>query len=101
MIADGAFGVGDAVRVAEQFSHARSLAGLGRSFTLKNSICAIPVCSYVGSMNWQQFLTLLIVLGVATFFVWRSSGTKKHKHSHHCGCAHGCDAEKQKEKATR
>ena len=51
-------------------------------------------------MNWQQFLTLLIVLGVAAIFVWRSSGTKKHTHGHDCGCAREPGAEKQKDQAT-
>ncbi|HEY5345968.1 MAG TPA: hypothetical protein VIK62_06450 [Verrucomicrobiae bacterium] len=68
-------------------------------FHAENSICAIWVCRYVGCMNWQQFLTLMIVLGVAVIFVWRSSSPKKHEHSHNCGCDHEHDSEKPKDKA--
>ena len=39
-------------------------------------------------MNWQEFLPLLIVLGVGAIFVWRSSSSKKHEHSADCGCKH-------------
>jgi F0F1-type ATP synthase assembly protein I len=59
----------------------------------------MPVCRYVGSMNWQNILVLVIVLGVATFFVWRSSGTKKHNHGCNCGCAQEDDAGPQKDQA--
>jgi hypothetical protein len=69
--------------------------------TLENSICTNPVCRYVGCMSWQNVLTLVVVLGVATVFVWRSSGTKKHNHGCGCGCAHEGDAETQKDKAAR
>ena len=51
-------------------------------------------------MNWQQFLPLLIVLGVGAIFVWRSSSPKKHEHSANCGCDHERDTEKPKDKAT-
>jgi len=51
-------------------------------------------------MSWQNILTLAIVLGVAIFFVWRSSG-KKHSHGCNCGCVHEDDPENQKNKATR
>ncbi len=51
-------------------------------------------------MNWQQFLPLLIVLGVGAIFVWRSSSPKKHEHSANCGCDHEHDTEKPKDKAT-
>jgi len=54
----------------------------------KNSICGIRNCSYVGCMS---FLPVLIVLSVAVFFVWRSSGQKKHGHDCGCGCDHGHD----------
>ena len=37
-------------------------------------------------MSWQQFLPLVIVLGVAVIFVWRSSTPKKHEHGCDCGC---------------
>jgi hypothetical protein len=66
-------------------------------FHAENSICAIPVCSYVGCMSWQNILTLVIVLGVAVFFVWRSSGSKKH--GCNCGCGHEHAPENQKDKA--
>jgi hypothetical protein len=49
-------------------------------------------------MNWQQFLPLLIVLGVGATFVWRSSSPKKHEHSANCGCDHEHDTEIQKDK---
>jgi hypothetical protein len=39
------------------------------------------------------------VLGVATFFVWRSSGTKKHNRNCNCGCDHAVAAETPKDKA--
>jgi hypothetical protein len=48
-------------------------------------------------MNWQQFVPLVIVLGVAMIFVWRSSGKKAN-----CcgdGCTHDHHAEKKKENA--
>jgi len=49
-------------------------------------------------MNWQQFVPMAIVLGIAVFFVWRSSGQKKHEHDHSCGCGceHGNDVEAKK-----
>ena len=50
-------------------------------------------------MSWQNILTLVIVLGVAVFFVWRSSGAKKHNHSCNCGCAHEDAAGAPKDKA--
>jgi len=49
-------------------------------------------------MNWQQFLPLLIVLGVGVLFVWRSSAPKKHEHSADCGCAHKDESEHQRNK---
>jgi hypothetical protein len=51
-------------------------------------------------MNWQNILTLVVVLGAATFFVWRSSGTKKHNHDCNCGCAHEDETGAQKDKAS-
>ncbi len=51
-------------------------------------------------MNWQQFLPLLIVLGVGAIFVWRSSSPKKHEHGANCGCDHEHDSEKPKDKIT-
>ncbi len=40
-------------------------------------------------MNWQQLITLSIVLGVAILFVWRSSGKKpEHGSGCNCGCPH-------------
>ena len=51
-------------------------------------------------MSWQQFLPLLIVLGVGAIFVWRSSSPKKHEHNCNCGCDHEHDSEPKKEKAT-
>ena len=50
-------------------------------------------------MNWSDMLTLAIVLGVATFFVWRGSGTKNHKHGANCGCAPEDKTEVKKETA--
>ena len=50
-------------------------------------------------MSWQNILTLVVVLGVATFFVWRSSGTKDHKHGCGCGCAPRDKTAAEKEKA--
>ena len=51
-------------------------------------------------MNWQQFVPLVIVLGVAMILVWRSSGKKAN-----CGCDGGCahdhPSEKKKENAAR
>ncbi len=66
---------------------------------LENSICAFGDCDYVGGMSWQNILTLVVVLGVATFFVWRGSGTKDHKHGCGCGCAHGDETEIKKDNA--
>ncbi len=39
-------------------------------------------------MNWQQVVPIVLVLGVAFVFIWRSSGQKKHVHGDHCGCDH-------------
>jgi hypothetical protein len=50
-------------------------------------------------MSWQNILTLAIVLGVAVFFVWRSSGSKKHGHSCNCGCGHEDETETRKDKS--
>jgi hypothetical protein len=61
----------------------------------------MAVCDYVGGMSWQNILTLVIVVGAAIFFVWRSSGTKDHKHGCGCGCAHEDETEAKKEKTTR
>jgi hypothetical protein len=46
----------------------------------------------------MNFLPLVIVLGIAVFFVWRSSGQKKHEHTSSCGCNHEPDAEAKKTK---
>lgn len=70
-------------------------------FHAENSICAIPVCSYVASMNWQQVLTLVIVLGVTAIVVWRSSSPHKHNRGCNCGCDHDPEAGNQKQKAQR
>jgi len=67
---------------------------------MENSICALADCDYVPGMSWQNIITLAIVVGVATFFVWRSSGTKNHKHGCGCGCAHEDETEAKKEKTT-
>ena len=61
----------------------------------ENSICVIPVCDYVGGMSWPDILTLVIVLGIATVFLWRSSG-KEHKPGCGCGCDHGHEPEPKK-----
>ena len=66
----------------------------------ENPSCAIWFYDYVASMSWQNILTLVIVLGVAAIFVWRSSGSKDHKHGCHCGCAHENETENKKEKVT-
>ena len=68
-----------------------------RITTGKISICAIPDCSYVGGMNWQEFLPMIVVLGVAVFFVWRSSGQNKHTHGPDCGCGHDHNADAKKQ----
>jgi hypothetical protein len=52
-------------------------------------------------MNWQQFLQLLIVLGVGAIFVWRSSSPKKHEHSANCGCSPEDKTETKKENDAR
>jgi hypothetical protein len=64
----------------------------------ENSICTPPVCHYVSHMNWQQILTLGIVLAVAVIFVWRSSNPSGHKHGCNCGCDHGEDESGQNKK---
>jgi len=51
-------------------------------------------------MSWQQFLPVLIVLGVGAIFAWRSSSPKKHDHSCNCGCGHEDETETKKEKVT-
>jgi hypothetical protein len=38
-------------------------------------------------MNWQQFLSLIMLMAGVVFFVWRSSG-KKSGCSGHGDCAH-------------
>jgi len=50
-------------------------------------------------MNWQQFLPLLMVLGVGAVFVWRSSSPKKHDHDCGCGCDREHEAHQPKDKA--
>ena len=65
----------------------------------ENSICAIRDCGYVARMDLKQFLPLLVVLGVGTVFVWRSSSPKKHDHDCHCGCEHEPPPENPKDKA--
>jgi hypothetical protein len=60
---------------------------------VKNRSCAIGVYGYVGTMNWQQFLPLVIVLIAVVLFVWRSSGKK----SGDCGCKNGCSHEHESE----
>ena len=50
-------------------------------------------------MNWQQFLPLLIVLGVGAVFVWRSSSPKQHDHDCGCGCDREHEAHQPKDKA--
>ncbi len=51
-------------------------------------------------MSWQNIITLAVVVGVAAFFVWRSSGTKDHKHGCGCGCPHEGEADAKSKKAT-
>ena len=58
-------------------------------FHAKNSICTTADCSYVAYMNWQQLITLSLVLAVAILFVWRSSGKPTgHGSGCNCGCPH-------------
>ncbi len=52
-------------------------------------------------MNWQQVLTLVIVLGVTAIVVWRSSSPHKHNRDCNCGCDHDYEAGNQKQKAQR
>jgi len=99
VVADGAFGVADAVVVTEWFGHdGGQPSPIGPQEHAENSICAAAVCRYVGGMSWPDIATLVIVLGVATFFVWRSSGTRNHKHNCGCGCAHENPTETPKDK---
>ena len=68
----------------------------------KNHCCAICFYGYVGSMNWQPFLLLAIVLAAVVLFVWRSAGKKSGGCGAKCGCAHNHDPEaKQPENAGR
>jgi len=64
-----------------------------RKFHAENSICALPVCGYVASMNWSQILILAVVIGITVAFVWRSS---KKSGGCGCGCAHEEHPEKKK-----
>jgi len=52
-------------------------------------------------MNWRQFIPVMIVLGVAMIFVWRSSGKKTGCGCNGNGCAHDHPGEKKKENAAR
>jgi hypothetical protein len=69
----------------------------GEVFVLSKIICEFGNYDYVGSMNWQQFLPIVLILGVAFVVVWRSSGQKKHVHGENCGCDHhhGPEADKK------
>ena len=51
-------------------------------------------------MNWPDILMLVTVLGVATFFVWRSSGTNSSDHHCGCGCHHDHAAETTEDEAS-
>ena len=51
-------------------------------------------------MNWQQLVTLAIILTIAVVFVWRGSSAKKSGGCG-CGCAHGEHGEQDREKAAR
>jgi hypothetical protein len=50
-------------------------------------------------MNWQELLTLAVVLSVAAVFVWRSSAPDKHEHGCDCDC-HREHGEKSEKKTT-
>jgi hypothetical protein len=67
----------------------------------KNLCCAIWFCGYVGCMNWQQFLPLVIVLVAVVLFVWRSSGKTAGCCGCKCGCSHAPEAAVKKEDAGR
>lgn len=67
----------------------------------KNPSCAIWFCGYVGSMKWQQFLTLVSIVVAVVILVWRSSGRKSGHCGCKCGCAHEPDTGSKKEDAGR
>jgi hypothetical protein len=88
MVTDGAFGVADAVRVAERSGHGRSVKARAESSTPKID-CANRFCGYVGSMNWQQAVSLAIVASVAGLFLWGRFRRRKFSFERdtHCGCS--------------
>jgi hypothetical protein len=74
---------------------------LEQGYELKNPSCAIGICGYVGCMNWQQFLPLVIVLVAVVLFVWRSSDKKSGNCGCPCGCSHEPGSPPKKEDAAR
>lgn len=66
---------------------------------MKNHSCEICFCGYVGSMKWQQFLPLVLVVGAAVVMIWRSSGKKADDCGCKCGCTHDHDGVAKKEDA--
>jgi hypothetical protein len=77
---------------------ARPMGGAGPQ---KNRCCAIRFYGYVGSMNWQPFVLLAIVLAAVVLFVWRSAGKKSGGCSGKCGCAQNHDSKAKPENAAR
>ena len=68
---------------------------------VKNPSCRICFCGYVGSMKWQQFLPLALVVVAAMLMVWRSSGKKAGGCDCKCACSHEPDGAAKKEDAVR
>ena len=88
VVADGAIGVADPVRVAKQNGHGDSVNARAESSTPKIG-CANRFCGYVASMDWQKAVSLAIVGMVAGLFLWARFRRRKFSFERdtHCGCS--------------
>ena len=92
VVADGAFGVGDAMGVLKgRRAHGEILAGRrevsSKWWEMKG--CAGRERGYVEGVNWQEIVVLAIVGTTAGLFVWNRLRPRKFSLAKdtHCGCS--------------
>jgi hypothetical protein len=64
-------------------------AAAGTAAPFKEICCAPDISSYVASMDWQQVISLVIVVTVTGLFVWSRFRPRKFSFERdtHCGCS--------------
>ena len=96
VVANGVFGVGDAVDVAMNTAGNRSSqtgrlyrSGLESSDAVIIFVANLPPWTMFAGMDWQQAVSLLIVAATAGVFLWTRFRRRQFRFERdtHCGCS--------------